>query len=147
MMLYKCQFTDHDSTARDPLKERTVRARLRLILLAFGLFAFSAPAGATSAKEWQGLSRDEQRGVVLGVINAWEHAGSVALMAGQTRLGDFYIAPLQCMQKLDLGSKGVNAQHDLVTRYVAAQPSAATQDIARVIRNAIMAACKKTKGK
>ena len=146
-MLYMCQFADHDSTAGDPLTEISVRGRLRVISFALGLFVFSAPTGATSAKEWQGLSRDEQRGVVLGVINAWEHAGSVALMAGQTRLGDFYIAPLQCMQKLDLGSKGESVEHDLVTRYVAAQPSAATQDIARVIRNAIMAACEKTKGK
>ena len=115
--------------------------------VAFGCCVLSSASHATTVKEWLELARDEQRGVMTGLVNAWEHAGSVALMAGQNRLGDFFIAPLRCAAKLNLGARPEDGLQDLVKRYVAAQQGVATQDIARAARTAITAACEPAKGK
>jgi hypothetical protein len=115
--------------------------------VAFGCCVLSSASQATTAKEWLGLGRDEQRGVVTGLVNAWEHAGSVALMAGQNRLADFFIAPLQCVAKLKLGARRGDRLVDLVKRHVTAQQGVASQDIARAARTAIVAACEPAKGK
>ena len=106
------------------------------------LWLVGSNASATTAKEWLALSADEQRGFVSGTMEAYAYAGSIALSAGQTRLGDFLLQPLNCIVSLNLGSPAKEV-HALVLRYMKAHSETAGQDAARVVRVAVLASCDK----